>query len=328
VKFTERLLQDDSRACAPERVPGIKIGYRYPLAEEYLGKNARASLESLADKGLLEKEFHSRELSCPKCGSINLTLRLHCPKCDSQNISKRTMIEHVTCGYVGPEDEFKTQKCPKCGKPLKQIGVDHVKQGLMHSCRDCKHIFQTPVEKLKCANDETVFDKADVAELVLYSYKVTRALEEEVNRALNQRRYIAQKLETLGFKTVCPAIEKGKSGVQQQFYMIAMSGMGFLKVKVVIEILGGDTEISPNDLFSLYARATDVGAYGLLVAAIPGFSQDAKGVAETYGIAYVEAQDLQTAADGIVSKIGELVEAPEEKMMQVLAGPTWRKPGG
>lgn len=328
VKFTERLLEAKDGTCPPERAPATTMGYRYPLAEEHLGKNARETLERLTDKGFLERQFFSRDLGCPKCGSIHLTLNFHCPNCNSQNISKRNMLEHVTCGFVGPEDEFKGQKCPKCGKPAKQIGVDFVRQGVMYSCSECKHVFQTPVEKLKCANDLTSFDKADAIEVILYSYKLARPLEDEINKALYQKKYIAEKLHGLGFKTLSPAIERGKSGIQQQFYMVAVAGMGFMKTKVVIEILGGDIEVSSNDVFVLYAKAVDVGAYGVILAAIPGLSADAKGVAETYGIAHVEAQDLQTAAVGIVNKISELVEAPEERVLQVVGGLGWKKSVG
>lgn len=328
VKFTERLLQTTDKRVTPERAPSTMMGYRYSLAEEYFTKNAREELEMLAEKGLMERGFYGRELGCPKCGSINLILRFHCSHCNGLNIVKSTILEHVSCGYVGPEEEFKGGKCLKCGKEVKQIGVDYVKQGMMYRCLECKHIFQTPVEKLYCANDLTSLNKTDAIEVILYSYIITPRLEEEINKALYQRKYIANKLSELGFRAESPALIKGRSGLQQTFYMVASSGAGFVKTSIIIEMLGAEVEVSTNEIFALYARAIDVGAYGIVLAAIPRLSDDAKKAAESYGIDYVESPDLPAAAEKIITKFGELVEAPEERMLQVFGGLRSKRQGG
>lgn len=70
VKFTERLLQTKDKRVTPERAPSTMMGYRFPIAEEYFTKNITEELEKLAEKGLLKRAFHGRELGCPKCGSI------------------------------------------------------------------------------------------------------------------------------------------------------------------------------------------------------------------------------------------------------------------
>lgn len=317
VKFVMRVMELPDKTIKFERQAGTAQGYRYPLAEEYLGVDAQDQLENLADDALLEREFVAKEFGCPKCRSVNLSLRLHCPNCDSTQVERQDIVEHISCGFQGPQSKFVDNLCPKCQQPLGQVGVDYVSQGTQHVCRSCDQIFQAPIQKLNCTRDNISFSITDAPEVNLYNYRLMPRLEEEINRAVNQQQYIQEKVAALGFKTQSPATMAGRSGVKQSFYLVATSGIGFMKTNIVVDIINNGTT---EEVFSLYAKAIDVGAYGVLFAAIPSLSEDAKKVADSYGMTYVEAEDLSTTADRLVRKFAELIETPEEKMLEVFGG--------
>jgi len=317
-KLVMRLMNDPEQRIEPEINPTYPLGFRYPLAEEYLGRSARDQLEEMASEGLLEKAFFSKELGCPIDQSINLSLKRHCPNCDSTNIVREELIEHIPCGLVAPETEFKDGKCPKCGRELKKLGVDYLKQGQKYVCQNCQKNFQEPVEKAMCLRDKHSFLLDDAVEVNLYSYKVTKLLEEEINKAIDQQKYMGDKIKELGFSIQSPGILKGKSGVAHDFFMVASSGGGFMKVNIIIELLG-DTEIDKDEVLSLYAKATDANAQGVLLGAIPVLTAEAKAIAESYQIAFVEADELSGASEKMVRKFAELVETPEERITELFS---------
>lgn len=317
VKLVLRVMELPDKTIKFERQGGTAQGYRYPLAEEFLGPDAQEQLEDLADNSLLERQFVAKEFGCPKCGSVNLSLRLHCPNCDSTQVERQDIIEHVSCGFQGPQNKFADNKCPKCGEPMGQVGVDYVRQGTQQVCRSCEQIFQAPIQKLTCTRDDISFSVNDAPEISLNNYRLMPRLEEEINRAVNQQQYIQEKVEALGFKTQSPAVLTGRSGVKQQFFLIATSGVGFMKTNIVVDIISNGTT---EEVFSLYAKAIDVSAFGVLFAAIPSLSEDAKKVADSYGMTYVEAEDLSSCAERLVKKFAELVETPEERMLEIFGG--------
>ncbi len=313
--FTKRLLDIPDKTIKAERDPSSEQGYRYPLADHFFGTETLEALSDMAEIGLLDRKLQSRELGCPTDGSINVTLRQYCPKCGSSEFTQEEIIEHLVDGYVGPESDFKDNICPKDKKPLKQLGVDYVKHGKKYVCIKCHEIFQEPVLKMVCVNDATVFKPEEAKYVNLYSYTVTNKLEEETNKILYQQKYIGDKLKEMGFKVESPGILTGKSGIKHDFFMVATAGIGLLKTKVVIELLA-NKEINENEVFSTYTKAADVGANGILIAAIPRLSAQAKKVAQTYGIAATEALDFPTASEQIVAKFKELMTSPAEEALK------------
>jgi len=299
-----------AKVITPERTSATPLGYRYPVAEEYFGENAQKQLDRLVEDGLMEREFYQRELGCPKCGSINLIVRFHCPKCDSTNMVKSDVIEHWPCGYVGVESDFKDGRCPKCGKKLEKLGVDHAKLGPMYKCLNCGEVFQTPVDRLNCANCGHSFMKDEAKEVILYSYKITPKLEEELDVAIAQKNLLVERLIDMGFEVEPPENLYGRSGLKHDFYLVAAKGTGMLRLRIIIEVLSAAEEVPAEEVFAIYGKAIDLGAYGLIIAAIPRFSKEAKKVMEYYDIAYVEVPTLEESAEAIIKKLKEVMSLP------------------
>lgn len=315
-KLMLKLVKEPGARIDPEINSAFPGGYHYRIAEKYLGKSAEKELEVLADKGLLKREFFIKEISCPKDSSINLSYKRKCPNCKSTNLTKKELLEHLSCDYIGFNSDFKNDICPKCGRKLGKLGVDYVKHGMQYVCGNCQNFFNKPADIAVCLKDNFEFPIEEAKEVDLYSYKVTKKLEEEILKAVDQQRFISEKLKQLSFKVESSVSIRGRSGLLHDFFMIATTGIGLLKTRIIVELLGNG-EITEHEIFNIFARATDIEAYGALIGAIPKMTDEAKAVADSYRIAYVEGEELSDISEKLVHKFAELIVTPEERMVEI-----------
>lgn len=150
-------------------------------------------------------------------------------------------------------------------------------------------------------------------------YVLTEPLKRVVTKVVERQRYIIESVAAFGFKTVAPSTLTGHSGARHEFFLSASAGLGFLKTLVLIDVLYDD-EIGVDEVHALYTKALDVGAYGVVFAALPKISAEACRTAEGYGMACVEAADLVEAAAPIVDRFSALLETPQERALAVFGG--------
>ena len=83
-----------------EPVYDPQTGYRYPAVEAIVGDASQVEplLNKLLREGVLEKKLYAKNVSCPNCGSADVSFRYCCPFCKSFDIQKSSLIEHVNCG--------------------------------------------------------------------------------------------------------------------------------------------------------------------------------------------------------------------------------------
>lgn len=96
-----------------------------------------------------------KEVSCPQCSSIRILPNFFCPACKSTNFVQGKLIEHFKCGNVSIEDSYKENKCPKCKKEIKILGVDYKSMDNYYICNDCGDKFSDPSQDyvcVKCSN--------------------------------------------------------------------------------------------------------------------------------------------------------------------------------
>ena len=132
--------------------------YDYCRALERVGltpcEEAVELIEGLVRLGVLRKEVHDRVVSCAKCGSTGFLVRARCPYCGSPSFRGSAAIEHLTCGYVGFEHEFASSKgkllCPKCGRELRDLGVDYLRIAEVKKCEKCGEAFSAPILTYLC----------------------------------------------------------------------------------------------------------------------------------------------------------------------------------
>jgi len=193
-RLLERLLDGRITKIVPEYDPESEEGYSYPEIDAILETSSKETiriLDELYKEGILKRKFYDKIFSCKECGSFKVKPSPQCPMCKSLNISKNRAIEHLECGHVDLEKNFRTEKglvCPKCGKELKQIGVDYSRVGTLYECQDCKERFSEPTNMLRCMKCGTVFPQEEAGEKNIYVYTNEYATLHEVWDSISSRR--------------------------------------------------------------------------------------------------------------------------------------------
>jgi len=221
-----------------EPVYDSKIGYRYPIVEAIIGSASEAEefLNELYEVGILERTLYDKIVYCPKCDSANISVHYCCPYCKSFNIQKSSLIEHVKCGYMDVEGNFRKGNklvCPKCHKELKKPDVDYRRAGIWCACKDCDKSFDIPTTAHFCrdCHANSTFEDAVIKDV--YSYSLKEEVREEAAVGWVVIAPITEFLEENGFEVESPAFLKGKSGANHMFDMAAYKGDKARKVTVI-----------------------------------------------------------------------------------------------
>lgn len=133
-------------------------------------------LEYLSERNQLEKKPLYTEVGCPDCNSIKKTSKLECPECGTNKMSKGEVLEHLTCGHIDFRHSFHGSSdsltCPKCGKMLRQIGVDYQKIGVNFKCVH-GHLFNAPIHRYRCADCDREYTLEESTLVTVYRYVST-----------------------------------------------------------------------------------------------------------------------------------------------------------
>ncbi len=162
------------------------------LEKETEIKEEETPLGYLLKLGLIERFIEDRVFVCPRCNSGKIRPKILCPSCKSNMVQPTRLVQHLLCGYTGPEAEFYLEKnspvCPSCGTKITDVKNDLRSFGRIFFCENCKRVFKDPIIKLVCMNTETLvhppnyeFDLLNTSSITLWKYKLT----EEGKRLVN-----------------------------------------------------------------------------------------------------------------------------------------------
>jgi len=305
----ERLLDGRITKIIPEYDFESEEGYRYPEIDAILETSSKETikiLDELYKEGILKRKFYDKIFSCKECGSFKVKPSPQCPTCRSSDISKGRAIEHLECGYVGLEENFRTEKgliCPKCGKELKQIGVDYSRIGTLYKCEACEERFSEPANMLRCMKCGTVFPQAEAGEKNIYSYTFNEAMRNKILLQIKPKRFIEDLLMEEGYEVKSSVPVIGQSGVRHELDIYAVKKFDSSERKIIVGLSGAKDEVPPEEVLKLFAKATDIGANETIMVAIPKASKETKFFAEHYGIRCIEASELDQARIELKRKI-------------------------
>ncbi|MGC9094410.1 MAG: hypothetical protein ACP5IM_02210 [Candidatus Bathyarchaeia archaeon] len=283
-----------------EPVYDPKIGYHYPPVEAIVGgtSSAEAFLDKLYTAGILERRLYDKIIYCPKCGSANTSVRYCCPYCKSFNIQRSALIEHVKCGYMDVEENYKKGSklvCPKCHEELKKLDVDYRKAGTWCTCRDCKKSFDIPVVTHFCRDCHDSFTFEDAVMKDVYAYSLKEEAKEEAARGWVIISPIREFLVENGFKVESPAFVKGKSGANHMFDIVAYEGKTARKMSVIDVAMSAENTVSEQPVIALFAKVFDVSPDHAYLIAIPKINDNGKKMAELYNIRVLEVKNQKEA---------------------------------
>jgi transcription elongation factor Elf1 len=287
-----------------EPVYNQETGYRYPVVEAIVGDAAQAEkfLGRLSDSGILERTLYDKVLLCPKCESTNISFRYCCPFCKSFDIQKSSLVEHVKCGYMDLEANFRQGTkyvCPKCHEEMRAIDVDYRKAGVWCTCKFCGKSFDIPVSEHFCRNcrGTSTFEEASIKEV--YSYTLGERARTECSQSWFLIAPIREFLVEEGLTVESPALLKGKSGANHSFDIAAYKRGASKKVTVIDLAMSAESAVSEQPVIALFAKIFDVSPEKAFLIAIPRLNENGKRMAELYSIYAIEAEDQAKAVKAL-----------------------------
>ncbi|MCH7648993.1 MAG: response regulator, partial [Thaumarchaeota archaeon] len=139
----------------------------------------RASIARLSDQSQLSQDVVStyikklesagnivaldniREISCNSCVSLKLAQLFQCPSCKVSKFEQIKLIEHFDCGNFSEDSTYVDDKCPKCKKQIKALGVDYRIMSNRYVCKNCGDIFQDVYTTFLCLKCNNIFKMDD-----------------------------------------------------------------------------------------------------------------------------------------------------------------------
>ena len=272
-----------------------QTGYHYPEVEVIVGDPSltEAFLNKLCDSGILERHLFDKVIICPECESSNISFRYCCPFCKSFKIEKSSLVEHVKCGYMDLEVNFRKGKkyvCPKCHEEMHTLDVDYRKAGVWCSCKSCGKSFDIPVSTHFCRNCHTTstFEEASLEEV--YSYTLEDTAQKTSSLSFFLVPAIRDLLVEQGLKVESPALVTGKSGAKHSFDITAKNDDESPKAIVIDVATSTGGVVSEQPVIALFAKVFDVTPEEAYLVAVPRLSENGKKMAELYNIHIIEAE--------------------------------------
>ena len=295
-----------------------ELGFVYPIVEQATsvrGKEALAIVESLTDKGILQRSFFDRLIRCPRCQSINLRPSTHCPKCSSGDIARGRILEHIACRYVGVEDEFATGGryiCPRCKLELRTMGADYQSRGVLRKCRDCGEIFNVPLIKWRCLKCSSLSNEDQILEVDVHSYRLDETKRNWLEFELRPKVQFLEFLSRHGYQITENASVKGRSGAEHTIDMLATRDDGVITHNIAIGVEISRDKIRLDRIMDFDVKAFDSGVHDKVLIIIPELGEEAEKFARYHNIKVLEPRDLETVLTGGPQQDWEKMKEPFE----------------
>lgn len=198
-----QLLVDLSEGTVEEYTPDVNDtgDVSYPRANQTIEGDARETLEMLAGRDLLYKEFEEKVYLCPSCDQEGMQYTTVCPFCESPYAIEEDLLEHRECKTKRPREEFVEGDelwCPTCDE---RIAEDEVYDSRGYLCYDCDECSTSPEHRLWCRSCDRITLLENSTERVLCRYGLTTIGEEWIESQLSARETIREALESRGFDT-------------------------------------------------------------------------------------------------------------------------------
>jgi hypothetical protein len=226
-------------------------------------------LEGIASAGLLEKHVSDILYRCPVCGGSVLRPKLLCPRCQSLDLKRGILFIHLTCSYVGFQEDFKSANiCPRCGESLLDNEAYH-KAGSGYRCSSCSISFHRPKEKWVCVSCGYDFELDDSRIEVSSSYKLTKLGLVAGEGYAQGLREIIHTLLAKGMRVSFLDQLQGLSGAMHESEISAEDGESYVIATSLFR------EAKAIELIKFYSLIHDSDARGVFIA-MPGVDPEAR----------------------------------------------------
>jgi len=284
-------------------------GVRYPQVEPILGKTSEEAvpiLESLVSEGSLESHHYDRLIFCPECNSMNLRPSIRCPKCASGNIARGRIIEHLSCGRNGLEDDFLRGGkyiCPQCNRPLKFLGTDYRSLGVNYKCRSCGVLSNDIGLKWQCLKCSLFFPDEEAVIKTVNSYVLNEISRSRIAFDMGFKTRLTAFLKDQGYETfeMARVTSDAGSGASHVMDILARRDDGFLEfvIGVGVAFAKESENVGLEDVFRFDNKVYDLGIHDKVMLALPALDGEARQFARRQRIKAFDAKDLGEFLDGV-----------------------------
>jgi predicted RNA-binding Zn-ribbon protein involved in translation (DUF1610 family) len=284
----------------------------YPAAADVTGASAEeleSILNELSSLGVLSSSVVDNVAICLTCGSFRLMIQARCLTCGSPNLLRGVMIEHLACGHLDLEENFKKGErliCPRCGKTLKTIGVDYRRPGVLYRCLSCGGVSPNPRKRYTCTSGHS-FDEGDLVIREVKSYKLNPAKRALIEEETVEFKPALEKFSDI-WRFEVPALIKGQSGVEHEFPFAlwpneeASGG----KPDVVAELSTHEKEVNLTQVLAFQAKAADVEASRKIFMAMPKLDAKGRLLSSNYGMHVVEAKTARELHEKVANVLQQI----------------------
>jgi hypothetical protein len=290
--------------------PDQRYGVRYLDAERVTGDEpaqVKKWLEELAGGGVLEGRFVSKLVLCPKCGSSQTPVHYCCSYCRSIDIEKKALFEHLACGVIDKEDNFKKGTeliCPRCSRKLGELGITHRVAGTWFLCRSCQKPFDRPQSFHVCGVCKHFFVVEDAAMEDVLAYKLSKPAEAELRSGGVFLKPLKDLLEGLGYDVTTAGVLPGTSGTAHRFDLVGTREMKQRKETIVVDVVSSTGGADVSSVTTMFAKRYDTHPDRAVIVAIPAIMENAKKLATMYNITLIEANSAPEAVEKLKAALG------------------------
>ncbi len=189
---------------------------RHEVVVRFDGREVRLEeAEALEKLALATRRVVDRMLRCPKCDYGVLQPKLQCPNCGSTDIEKVRIIQHVICGYIDLEINFRRGEglvCPHCGVALASEN-DYRVLGTLYYCHNCHTRFHEPDVILVCRRCGARFKPTEAPYKPIYGLVLTEKGKRLLAQAHDLRVAVYHALRGLQRPFACNAKLAGSTGI-------------------------------------------------------------------------------------------------------------------
>jgi hypothetical protein len=302
----------------------------YVEAEEIMnakGETVKSLLEELVKEGLLIKELLETRVSCPHCGSLNVSMRLKCPACGSTSIKRGDAIQHGKCSYTDFRTVFEGSGdymiCPSCNEILRKEGEDYFSKGVLYKCLICGEFSKSPIREFICSKCEKNYGEEDYNPFEVYGYSINEEKREIIEVETLDLWPVIKNLRSSFWEAKTSVILKGKSGLDHPFTMIAYRP-GVEKTggetNIIVDIIFEKKSVEEASVISFFSKILDVDVRHAILLAVPDMSKQAEELARSYGISVFKCEKIEEAADTLWNAIRPIVEEEASRAFMEIAG--------
>ncbi|MEM4342426.1 MAG: hypothetical protein QXF97_07770 [Candidatus Caldarchaeum sp.] len=257
-------------------------------------------LKRLTEKGILKiGGIGFKRIACPQCYSCDVMFNISCKSCKSPNISRQRILQHESCGFLGPEERFlegTRYMCPRCGSEV-TIAHEGMESGVSHDvakvhsslfmCYQCNEVNNEPYVTFKCVTCGTQFDYNALELKTFYKYvvnvdKLSKTLES--NKPI---KLIADKIRSFGFAVERNAKIVGASNLPHRVDLMFRRND---QTKVLLIFLKTDRkEEQVNNIMKIMTIKLDVLDADLFLLSYFPLHEEAKRLVEMFNIYYLDS---------------------------------------